>query len=421
MDPSHLGGDRQHAQRAGLPARLPPDRQPARRRGPDPGGLRPRLPLAVDVHAGHLRGLAAPHHHQPLPGHGPPQAAHPLRRARRRRGRAAAQPGAHPAAVLPRHPLRRRRAAGAGHPRAGVPRGRRAVRHRGPVVRGDRRDPRRQARHGAQPHPPRPLAPAQGAPAPLARGAGRAAALSLTAGARSGGRGSGAREWSRTILPPAPCEQHLGDRLAALVDGELGHDARERVLAHLATCHVQGGGRRTAAPEERLRGHRAAAPLRGLPGPPPGPPGGGGRSASDAADGGVRTTAGPVPGGGAGRRPRGYVPSGRCAARCPAERCGVRTHDGGRRQERAVRPPGGAGSPSSRRAPSPLRRSPWAVGRSFGGPVPHRTARGGSRAGRMSAGAAATLAGTPDTAPPPVVPAPRRASRVAGSRWRPPS
>ncbi|MBB5936768.1 anti-sigma factor family protein [Streptomyces zagrosensis] len=34
----------------------------------------------------------------------------------------------------------------------------------------------------------------------------------------------------------SPAEQHLGDRLAALVDGELGHDARERVLAHLATC-----------------------------------------------------------------------------------------------------------------------------------------------------------------------------------------
>ncbi|MET7638302.1 zf-HC2 domain-containing protein [Streptomyces sp. NPDC005438] len=33
-----------------------------------------------------------------------------------------------------------------------------------------------------------------------------------------------------------PVEQHLGDRLAALVDGELGHEARERVLAHLATC-----------------------------------------------------------------------------------------------------------------------------------------------------------------------------------------
>ncbi|MEW1723917.1 zf-HC2 domain-containing protein [Streptomyces sp. NPDC093109] len=34
----------------------------------------------------------------------------------------------------------------------------------------------------------------------------------------------------------SPAEQHLGDRLAALVDGELDHDARERVLAHLATC-----------------------------------------------------------------------------------------------------------------------------------------------------------------------------------------
>ncbi|MGW0625543.1 zf-HC2 domain-containing protein [Streptomyces sp. NPDC002758] len=31
-------------------------------------------------------------------------------------------------------------------------------------------------------------------------------------------------------------EQHLGDRLSALVDGELGHEARDRVLAHLVTC-----------------------------------------------------------------------------------------------------------------------------------------------------------------------------------------
>ncbi|MFF4545418.1 anti-sigma factor family protein [Streptomyces sp. NPDC001435] len=31
-------------------------------------------------------------------------------------------------------------------------------------------------------------------------------------------------------------EQHLGDRLSALVDGELGHESRDRVLAHLATC-----------------------------------------------------------------------------------------------------------------------------------------------------------------------------------------
>ncbi|WP_327727927.1 anti-sigma factor [Streptomyces sp. NBC_00487] len=35
---------------------------------------------------------------------------------------------------------------------------------------------------------------------------------------------------------PTPAEQHLGDRLSALIDGELGHEARDRVLAHLATC-----------------------------------------------------------------------------------------------------------------------------------------------------------------------------------------
>ncbi|WP_419997609.1 anti-sigma factor family protein [Streptomyces boninensis] len=34
----------------------------------------------------------------------------------------------------------------------------------------------------------------------------------------------------------SPAEHHLGDRLAALVDGELCHDTRDRVLAHLATC-----------------------------------------------------------------------------------------------------------------------------------------------------------------------------------------
>ncbi|MFD3539433.1 zf-HC2 domain-containing protein [Streptomyces sp. NPDC058662] len=39
-----------------------------------------------------------------------------------------------------------------------------------------------------------------------------------------------------SAVSPSPAEQHLGDRLAALVDGELKHDTRERVLAHLATC-----------------------------------------------------------------------------------------------------------------------------------------------------------------------------------------
>ncbi|MGI5349015.1 zf-HC2 domain-containing protein [Streptomyces sp. CA-250714] len=45
-------------------------------------------------------------------------------------------------------------------------------------------------------------------------------------------------------------EHHLGDRLAALVDGELGHDARERVLAHLATCQ---GCKAEADAQRRLK------------------------------------------------------------------------------------------------------------------------------------------------------------------------
>ncbi|NYV76773.1 anti-sigma factor, partial [Streptomyces sp. UH6] len=49
---------------------------------------------------------------------------------------------------------------------------------------------------------------------------------------------------------PTPAEQHLGDRLSALVDGELGHEARERVLAHLATC---GRCRVEAEAQRRLK------------------------------------------------------------------------------------------------------------------------------------------------------------------------
>jgi hypothetical protein len=41
---------------------------------------------------------------------------------------------------------------------------------------------------------------------------------------------------SRPNAASGLAEQHLGDRLSALVDGELGHDTRERVLAHVATC-----------------------------------------------------------------------------------------------------------------------------------------------------------------------------------------
>ncbi|MFE0654285.1 zf-HC2 domain-containing protein [Streptomyces sp. NPDC059534] len=81
---------------------------------------------------------------------------------------------------------------------------------------------------------------------------------------------------------PTPAEHHLGDRLAALVDGELGHDARERVLAHLATCprcKAEADAQRnlksvfaSAAPPPPSAGFLAR--LQGLPGGPGDPPGG---------------------------------------------------------------------------------------------------------------------------------------------------
>ncbi|MFB7592585.1 anti-sigma factor family protein [Streptomyces sp. NPDC056169] len=83
---------------------------------------------------------------------------------------------------------------------------------------------------------------------------------------------------------PTPAEHHLGDRLAALVDGELGHDARERVLAHLATCarcKAEADAQRTvksvfasAAPPPPSEGFLAR--LQGLPGGPGDPSGGSG-------------------------------------------------------------------------------------------------------------------------------------------------
>ncbi|MFJ6430971.1 zf-HC2 domain-containing protein [Streptomyces sp. NPDC091416] len=77
---------------------------------------------------------------------------------------------------------------------------------------------------------------------------------------------------------PTSAEQHLGDRLAALVDGELKHDARDRVLAHLATC---GKCKAEAAAQRRLKSvfAQSAPPspsegflarLQGLPGGPGG-------------------------------------------------------------------------------------------------------------------------------------------------------
>ena len=65
------------ARRPGVPAGLPAVRQPARRRGPDPGDVHPGVPVGAELPARHVRGLAAPHHHEPVPRHGPPARPHP--------------------------------------------------------------------------------------------------------------------------------------------------------------------------------------------------------------------------------------------------------------------------------------------------------------------------------------------------------
>ncbi|MET8469649.1 zf-HC2 domain-containing protein [Streptomyces sp. NPDC006422] len=135
-------------------------------------------------------------------------------------------------------------------------------------------------------------------------------------------------------------DEHLGDRLAALVDGELDHDARERVLAHLATC---AKCKAEADAQRRLKSvfAQAAPPppsesflarLQGLPagGDSDGgtPPFGGGGFGSGRPLGGVR-------GFGQGvfdvdAEPFGYAPSGAHAAVMPSDQRGFRIHEVGR-------------------------------------------------------------------------------------------
>ncbi|CAL9446494.1 zf-HC2 domain-containing protein [Streptomyces sp. enrichment culture] len=143
-------------------------------------------------------------------------------------------------------------------------------------------------------------------------------------------------------------EQHLGDRLSALVDGELGHDARERVLAHVATCakckaEVDAQRRlknvfAEAAPPPpsesflaRLQGLPAGGDLGGPPSAGEGPPGG--------ASGRFGTTSGAF---GTRRGERfefAYAPARRHAPAPAASRAdrGFRIHDVGR-HETADRP-----------------------------------------------------------------------------------
>ncbi|WP_371654543.1 MULTISPECIES: zf-HC2 domain-containing protein [unclassified Streptomyces] len=150
-----------------------------------------------------------------------------------------------------------------------------------------------------------------------------------------------------TGTSPTPAEQHLGDRLAALVDGELSHDARERVLSHLATCpkckaeadaqrRVKSVFAQTAppAPSEGL-----LARLQGLPGGPGGDddgrgPFGGGRLADGVfSPGALSDPRDPVGG-------FGYVPGGAHAAvlggGLPGR--GFRIHEVARPEERSGSP-----------------------------------------------------------------------------------
>ncbi|MBM9619519.1 anti-sigma factor family protein [Streptomyces zhihengii] len=137
---------------------------------------------------------------------------------------------------------------------------------------------------------------------------------------------------------PTPAEQHLGDRLAALVDGELGHDARDRVLAHLATCHkckAEADAQRRlksvfaqSAPPPLSEG--LLARLQGLPAEPGGdaPQGPFGGRPADTVFGALTPSA---------EHPRerrgetfGYVPGGSHAAALPGAGGGFRIHEVGR-------------------------------------------------------------------------------------------
>lgn len=143
---------------------------------------------------------------------------------------------------------------------------------------------------------------------------------------------------------PTPAEQHLGDRLAALVDGELEHDARDRVLAHLATCPRC---KAEADAQRRLKNvfaHSAPPPLsegllarlQGLPAGPgavgdddvPGPFGGGRTPGGGGVFGALNPSAG-RPGDPRGET-FGYVPGGAHAAVLPGGGSGFRIHEVGR-------------------------------------------------------------------------------------------
>ncbi|MFD7559291.1 MULTISPECIES: anti-sigma factor family protein [unclassified Streptomyces] len=133
---------------------------------------------------------------------------------------------------------------------------------------------------------------------------------------------------------PSPAEHHLGDRLAALVDGELKHDARERVLAHLATCPKC---KAEADAQRRLKSmfvESAPPPLSaGLLARLQGLPGGG----PDGPSGAMGSTGGPGPSGAAGDQPTdpfGSFAYALARSGVPSQPSGFRIHEVARPRRR---------------------------------------------------------------------------------------
>ena len=228
VDSAQLGRDRPRPQCPGLPPGLPSHRQRPRRGRSDPGRLRPRLPFPAPLPARHLRGLAAPDHHQPLPGRGPATQEDPLRRSGGRLGRPPAEPVPDPVGAARRRRAGPRRGRRLVRALAGVPGGRRALRHRGSDLRRDLGGAGRQDRHRTQPHPPRPgpAAPALWLTASRLRTGNGTWGVTVEAG-QSGARGVG------VIVPPCA---DLAPLRSAFVDGALGPADRDRLLNHLAGC-----------------------------------------------------------------------------------------------------------------------------------------------------------------------------------------
>ena len=390
-----LGRDRRPALRPRLPARLPADRQPARRRGPHPGGLRPGLPLAVDLHPRHLRGLAAPHHHQPLPRPGPPQAADPLRRADRRAGGPADQRLAEPGRGVRRPALRRRRRARAGQRcrRTSAPPSCSATSRGCPTRRS-----------------PRSSAPSSAPSGPGSTAAARCCARRWrTARPPPAGPATPARSPDRSApLQGRGVIGHLGDRVSALLDGQL-------------PLRRRSGPGRTSTPATRAATSSSAraGSRPGWPGSPSTP-----RCAPSSLKGSLlsslsrraasrrRSTSPPS----ADPRPR------RVGAGRPRRRRRRRRRDGGaragRRARRRARP-----STVARRRPSvttpapaglsvqqPPRRAPALIGPL---PVCDFAATGNNGGVNDEYGAAPGYEETQPLAP--------CAARAAGPRWTPPS